>query len=168
MSDAHTTPRFLAGHYMNLESARAALVRLEAAGIDADAANLVDFTQTPAAADDARHADQDRMSSVARPAGATAAIGAAAGAAAGLVTGLVTGDPTTGAVVGAAAATGGGVVGGLTGTYAGLPVNEAAWDTYERGPGSEHPITVRVRVMNDDELARVKDALAGGGQGDRA
>lgn len=164
MSDA-TAARFITGHYATPDSARAALLRLESAGIDADAAELVDLT-APAALqaesrEEARHNDEDRISSVARPAGAAASIGAVAGVAAGVVAGLVTGDPGTGAVVGAAAATGGSVVGGLAGTYGGLPVNEAAWDTYELGSGHEHPITVQVRVMDDDEMAKAKEALAG-------
>lgn len=160
MSDA-ANPRFLSGHYATPESARAALVRLEAAGIDADAAELVDLTAPAETREEARHHDQDRMSSVARPAGAAASIGAAAGAAAGVVAGLVTGDPGTGAVVGAAAAAGGSVVGGLAGTYGGLPVNEAAWDTYELEASVEHPIVVRVRAMDDDEFEKAKAALAG-------
>ena len=159
MSD--TTPRYLDGHYSTAESARAALLRLEAAGIDADAAELTDLTEPTGNRDDARHADQDRMSSVARPAGAAATIGAAAGAAAGVVAGLLTGDPGTGAMVGVAAATGGGVVGGLAGTYGGLPVNEASWDTYELDASTEHPIVVRVRVMDDDEFAKAQAALSG-------
>lgn len=154
-------PRFLSGHYATAESARAALVRLEAAGIDADAAELVDLTAPAETREEARHNDQDRMSSVARPAGAAASIGAAAGAAAGVVAGLVTGDPGTGAVVGAAAVAGGSVVGGLAGTYGGLPVNEAAWDTYELEASVEHPIVVRVRAMDDEEFEKAKEALAG-------
>ena len=162
MPDA--TPRFLDGHYATPESARAALLRLEAAGIDADAAELVDMNETPASRqsrEEARHADEDRLSDVARPAGAASAIGVAAGAVAGVVTGLVTGDPGTGAVVGAAAAAGGGVVGGLAGTYGGLPVNEAAWDTYELDASHEHPVVVRVRAMDDAEFAKAQEALAG-------
>ena len=159
------TPRYLDGHYSTAESARAALLRLEAAGIDADAAELTDLAQPSATTeegrDEARHNDEDRVSSVARPAGAAATIGAAAGAAVGVVAGLVTGDPGTGAMVGAAAATGGGVVGGLAGTYGSLPVNEASWDTYELDPSHEHPIVVRVRVMDDEELAKAQEALAG-------
>jgi hypothetical protein len=160
MSDAPAA-RFLSGHYATPESARAALMRLEAAGIDADAAELVDLTAPVETREEARHNDQDRMSSVARPAGAAASIGAAAGVAAGVVTGLVTGDPGTGAVVGAAAVAGGSVVGGLAGTYGGLPVNEAAWDTYELEASVEHPIVVRVRAMDDEEFEKAKEALAG-------
>lgn len=156
-----TTPRYLDGHFSTAESARAALLRLEAAGIDADAAELVDLTGSPTSREEARHNDQDRMSDVARPAGAAATIGAAAGAVAGVVAGLVTGDPGTGAIVGAAAAAGGGVVGGLAGTYGGLPVNEASWDTYEHDASVEHPIVVRVRAMDDDEYAKAQEALAG-------
>jgi hypothetical protein len=153
--------RFITGHFTSAESARAALVRLEAAGIDADAAELVDLTESQATREQARHNDEDKVSDVARPAGAGATLGAAAGAAAGVVTGLVTGDAGTGAAVGAAAAVGGSVVGGLAGTYVGLPVNEAAWDTYELDPTSEHPITVQVRVGDDDELERARRALEG-------
>lgn len=164
MQDA--TPRFIDGHYGSPESARAALVRLEGAGFDADAAELVDLTQSQATREQARENDHEKVSDVARPAGAAATIGAAAGAAAGVVTGLVTGDPGTGAIVGAAAATGGSVVGGLAGTYGGLPVNEAAWDTYELDPSDEHPIVVRVRVLDDDELEKAKQALTAGGRAD--
>lgn len=158
---ADATPRFITGHYASPESARAALVRLEAAGIDADAADLIDLTEPQVTREEARHNDQAKLSDVARPAGLGATIGTAAGAAAGLVTGVVTGDPGTGLTVGAAAAAGAGVMGGLAGTYGGLPVNEATWDTYELDPVDEHPITVRVRVMDDDERARAQEALAG-------
>jgi hypothetical protein len=99
---------------------------------------------------------------VGRGAALGATIGTAAGVAAGIVTGLATGDAGAGALVGTAGAVGGGAVGGLAGTYAGLPVNEDAWTTYELDPSDPHPVTVRVRVGSPDDADRAREALRGG------
>lgn len=147
-------PEHVTGHFASPEAARAALVRLESAGFDADAIDLIGLppaAERPPDVEQATANDAEALRDAAAPAAAGAGVGAVAGAAAGVVAGLVTGDPGAGVVVGTAAAVGGGVVGGLAGTYAQLPVNEAAWTTHELDPADPHPITVRVRV--DDEAA---------------
>ena len=136
-----------------------ALVRIEGLGIDADRITLhVDGAAVPSK-EGLNEADYSATSDVATTAGMAAGLGAIAGAAAGVVTGIVTGDVATGATVGAAAAVGGATVGGLAGTYAGLPVNEDAWTTYELDPAEDHDLTVTVRVEDRDEAERVRDAL---------
>ena len=161
MNDA--APSHVTGHFGSPESARAALVRLEGAGFDGDAIELIGLRPDHAlpTAEAAEAADYDAIGGVARHAGTGATVGAVAGAAAGVVTGIVTGDVGTGAAVGAAAAAGGGAIGGLAGTYAGLPVNEGAWTTYELDPADSHPITVRVRVSDGEEAQNARTALQG-------
>lgn len=159
MQDA--APTHVTGHFTTPDSARAAMVRLEAVGFDADAVDLIglpDPVDTHAATDPAAN-DGEAVGDVVKQSGVAAGVGALAGAAAGVVTGVVTGDVGTGAAIGAAAAVGGGVVGGLAGTYTALPVNEAAWTTYELDPDDPHPITVRVRVADDHEARTAKAAL---------
>ena len=149
------------GRFTTPESARAALVRLEAAGIDADAITLEDVGAAVAPTDVATENDLEATGDVAKGAGIGAAIGAAAGAAAGVVTGLVTGDAGAGQLVGTTGAVGGSVVGGLAGTYAGLPVNQAAWETYELDPADPHPVTVTVRVDSPEQAEAARSALQG-------
>ena len=154
-------PSHVIGRFARPESARAALVRLEGAGFDGDAVELIDVGPVLATGEAAEAADAEAVAGVARHAGTGATVGAVAGAAAGVVTGIVTGDVGTGAAVGAAAAAGGGAIGGLAGTYAGLPVNEGAWTTYELDPDDPHPVTVRVRVSGDEEAEAARAALRG-------
>ena len=149
------------GRFTTPESARAALVRLEAAGIDADAISMEDTGAAVAPSDVATENDLDATGDVAKGAGVGATIGAVAGAAAGVVTGLVTGDAGTGSLVGTTGAVGGSVVGGLAGTYAGLPVNQAAWETYELDPSDPHPVVVTVRVDSPEQANAARDALKG-------
>ena len=149
------------GRFTTPESARAALVRLEAAGIDADAITMEDTGAAVAPSDVATENDLDATGDVAKGAGVGATIGAVAGAAAGVVTGLVTGDAGTGSLVGTTGAVGGSVVGGLAGTYAGLPVNQAAWETYELDPSDPHPVVVTVRVDSPEQANAARDALKG-------
>jgi hypothetical protein len=149
------------GRFTTPESARAALVRLEGAGFDADAISLEDTSAAVAPTDVATENDLEATGDVAKGAGVGAAIGAAAGAAAGVVTGLVTGDAGAGQLVGTTGAVGGSVVGGLAGTYAGLPVNQAAWETYELDPSDPHPVVVTVRVDSPERANAARDALKG-------
>lgn len=154
-------PAEVVGRFATPEGARAALVRIEGLGIDADRIVLhLDGTMVPTK-DGLRHADAEATSDVATTAGIAAGLGAVAGAAAGVVGGIVTGDMATGATIGAAAAIGGGAVGGLLGTYAGLPVNEDAWTTYELDPADDHDMTITVRVTDRAEAERIRDALRG-------
>ena len=149
------------GHFASPESARAAMIRLEAAGFDADAVSLEGAPVAVARRDVAAEHDLEATGDVARGAGLGATIGAAAGVAAGILAGVATGDPTTGAAVGTGGAVGGSVVGGLAGTYAGLPVNEDAWTTYELDPGDDHPVVVRVRVDDPSRADAAAAALRG-------
>jgi len=154
------SPREVVGRYATPEAARAALVRIEGMGVDADRITLlVDGVSVPSK-EGLAEADHAATSEVATTAGMAAGLGAIAGAAAGVVGGIVTGDEATGATIGAAAAVGGGVIGGLAGTYAGLPVNEDAWTTYELDPAEDHDLTVTVRVEDRGEAERVRDALS--------
>ena len=153
------TPTEVVGCFATPEVARAALVRIEGLGIDAERIMLhVDGTSVPTK-EGLRQADADATGDVATTAGMAAGLGAVAGAAAGVVGGIVTGDVATGATIGAAAAIGGGTVGGLLGTYAGLPVNEDAWTTYELDPDDDHDLTITVRVYDHAEAVRIRDAL---------
>jgi hypothetical protein len=155
----HETPGEVVGRFATPEAARAALVRIEGLGIDADRITLlVDATSVPTKAG-LNQADSEATSDVATTAGMAAGLGAIAGAAAGVVGGIVTGDVATGATIGAAAAVGGGVVGGLAGTYVGLPVNEDAWTTYELDPSDTHDLTITVRVRDHDEAVRTREAM---------
>ena len=149
------------GRFTTPESARAALVRLEAAGIDADAITMEDTGAAVAPSDVATENDLDATGAVAKGAGVGATIGAVAGAAAGVVTGLVTGDAGAGSLVGTTGMVGGSVVGGLAGTYAGLPVNQAAWETYELDPADPHPVVVTVRVDSPEQANAARDAFKG-------
>jgi hypothetical protein len=153
-------PSHVIGRYASPEAARAAVIRVEALAFDGDAIEIIDLTDGAMQRETAS-GDAEAVGGVARQAGAGATIGAVAGAAAGMVTGVVTGDVGTALVVGAAGVAGGGVVGGLAGTYAGLPVNEAAWTTYELDPDDPHPITVRVRVGDPHEADLARTALRG-------
>jgi hypothetical protein len=156
------TPDRVTGRFVSPESARAAIVRLEAAGIDADA---ITFAEEPAAvprSDVASEADLEATGDVAKGAGVGATIGGAVGAAAGVVTAVATGDAGAGALVGTAGAIGGATVGGLAGTYAGLPVTEEAWHTYELDPNDPHPITLTVRVDDAEQARAAREALRGG------
>ena len=82
------------------------------------------------------------------------------GVAAGIATAAATGDAGTGALVGTAGAVGGATVGGLAGTYAGLPVTEEAWDTYELDPND--PTRHRHRAGHFHRAGRAaRDALRG-------
>jgi uncharacterized protein YcfJ len=153
------TPSEVVGRFATPEAARAALVRIEGLGIDADRITLhVDGTSVPTK-EGLNEADRDATSEVATTAGLAAGLGAIAGAAAGVVGGIVTGDVATGATIGAAAVVGGGVVGGLAGTYVSLPVNEDAWTTYELDPSDDHDLTITVRVHDREEAVRIRDAM---------
>ena len=149
------------GRFTTPESARAALVRLEQAGFDASAVHLEEAPNAVARTDQASANDLEATGDVAKGAGVGATIGAVAGAAAGVVTGLVTGDAGTGSLIGTTGAVGGSVVGGLAGTYAGLPVNQAAWETYELDPSDPHPVVVTVRVDSPEQANAARDALRG-------
>ena len=153
------TPSHVTGHFSSPESARAAMIRLEGAGFDADAVDLIGLPATTATPEAAHDADTEAVGDVAKQATVGASLGAAAGAAAGVVAGVVSGDPGAALTVGAAAAVGGSVVGGLAGTYTGLPVNEAAWTTYELDPTDPHPVTVRVRVTGAESAESARTAL---------
>jgi hypothetical protein len=153
------TPTEVVGYFATPEAARAALVRLEGEGFDANHLVLhVDGATVPTK-EGLLAADHDAVSDVATTAGMGAGLGALAGAAAGIVGGIVTGDLATGATIGALAAVGGSVVGGLAGTYAGLPVNEDAWTTYELDPADDYDLTITVRVEDRDEAERAREAL---------
>ena len=158
MPEQHDT---VTGRFTTPESARAALVRLETAGFDADAITMEDTGAAVAPTDVATENDLEATGDVAKGAGVGAAIGAAAGAAAGVVTGIVTGDAGAGQLVGTTGAVGGSVVGGLAGTYAGLPVNQAAWETYELDPSDPHPVVVTVRVDSPEQAESARSALQG-------
>ncbi len=154
-------PDHLVGKFASAESARAAMVRLEGAGFDADAVSLEQVAPAVNRTDVASDVDLTATADVGKGAGLGATIGTAVGVAAGIATGLATGDAGAGAVVGTAGAVGGGVVGGLAGTYAGLPVNEDAWTTYELDPADEHPVVVRVRVSSPEQADAARAALRG-------
>lgn len=162
-SPAMTTehPDRVTGRFGSPESARAAMVRLEAAGFDGDAIELVDVPAAVAPGDVASENDMEAMGDVGRGAALGATLGSAAGVAAGVVTAVVTGDAGAGAMVGAAGAAGGGAVGGLAGTYAGLPANPHAWTTYELDPNDPHPVTVSVRVDSREQAEAAREALRG-------
>jgi hypothetical protein len=161
--DPTTDTDTVTGRFVSPESARAAMVRLESAGIDADAITLEDTAPAVAPSDVATENDLEATGDVGKGAGIGAAIGAAAGAAAGVVTGLVTGDAGAGSLVGTTGAVGGSVVGGLAGTYAGLPANPSAWETYEMDPNNPHPVTVVVRVDSPEQARAARIALQGEG-----
>src|SRR5215207_3285565 len=83
------TPNEVVGHFATPEGARAALVRIEGLGIDADRIVLhVDGTTVPTK-EGLRHADAAATGDVATTAGIAAGLGAVAGAAAGVVGGIV-------------------------------------------------------------------------------
>ena len=149
------------GRFTTPESARAAMVRLEGAGFDADAVTLEDSGAAVAPTDVATENDLEATGDVAKGAGIGAAIGAAAGAAAGVVTGSSPATPARASSSAPTGAVGGSVVGGLAGTYAGLPVNQDAWETYELDPADPHPVTVRVRVDSPEQAEAARDALRG-------
>lgn len=161
MSDQHAQLEPVVGRFTTPESARAAMVRLEAAGIDGDAIVLEEGPAAVAPSDVATENDLQAVGDVGKGAAVGATIGSVAGAAAGVVTAVVTGDAGTGAIVGAAGVAGGGAVGGLAGTYAGLPANNQAFETYELDPSDPHPITVRVRVDSPEQAAAARKALQG-------
>jgi hypothetical protein len=161
MPEHDTSPDTVTGRFGSPESARAAMVRLEAAGFDADAVNLEQEAAAVSRTDAATKTDLDATGDVGKSAGLGAALGGAAGVAAGIVTTVVTGDAGAGAMVGTAGTVGGTVVGGLAGTYAGLPVNNDAWTTYELDPSDPHPVMVRVRVASPEEADAARTALRG-------
>lgn len=160
MTEHESTPEQVTGRFTSPESARAAMVRLESAGIDADAIKL-DAPTALATNDQAIENDLQATGDVAKGAALGGTIGTAAGVAAGVVTGLVTGDAGAGAVVGTAGAVGGGAIGGLAGTYAGLPANQDAFETYELDPNDPHPVTVVVRVTSAEQAEAARRALRG-------
>lgn len=157
MPERHSS--HVVGFFATPEAAREALVRIEALGIDADAIDLIGLEDAMPTRPKAQTADLEAVGSVVKRSATGAVIGAIAGAIVGLIAWLVSGDVTTGAIVGVAAVVGGAVIGLLAGTYARLPVNEAAWTTYELDPSDPHPITVRVRVADAEEAERVRAAL---------
>jgi len=157
----HHSPTRVTGHFASPASARAAVVRLEGAGFDADAIIFEDRSPAVPRADVANQADMEATGDVARGAALGATIGGAAGVAAGIATAVVTGDPGAGAAVGTAGAVGGATVGGLAGTYAGLPVTEEAWTTYELDPNDPHPVSVTVRVSSSEQADQARAALRG-------
>jgi hypothetical protein len=161
MPEQHS-PKHVTGHFTSPPSARAAVVRLEAAGFDADAITLEDDSPAVPGPDVADDADMEATGDVARAAALGATIGGAAGVAAGIATAVVTGDAGAGAAVGTAGAVGGATVGGLAGTYAGLPVTEEAWTTYELDPSDPHPLSVTVRVSSSEQADQARAALRGG------
>jgi hypothetical protein len=161
MSDQQPTPSTVVGRFTTPDAARAAIVRLEAAGFDGDAIHLEGIDPAVPRDDVAAEQDLHAVDDVAKGAGIGAGLGAAAGVAAGLVTGVVTGDAGTAALIGTTGAVGGSVVGGLAGTYAGLPVAEEAWTTYELDPSDAHPVTVSVRVDSPDRAEAARAALRG-------
>ena len=161
MPEQDASPDQVTGRFTTPEAARAAMVRLEAAGFDADAVTMDDSGTGVAPTDVAAANDLDATGDVAKGAGVGATIGAVAGAAAGVVTGIVTGDAGAATVVGTTGVVGGTVVGGLAGTYTGLPVNEDAWETYELDPADPHPVVVRVRVDSPEQATDARSALTG-------
>jgi len=161
MPEHDTPPAQVTGRFASPESARAAIVRLEQAGFDASAIHLDGVPDAVTRTDQSSADDLEATGDVARGAVVGGAIGGIAGAAAGVVAGLVTGDAGTGAMIGTAAAVGGSTVGGLAGTYAGLPVTEDAWVTYELDPNDPHPVTVVVRVDSPEQAGAARDALRG-------
>lgn len=161
MADEHPHPDHVTGRFTSPDSARAAVIRLEGAGFDADAITFEDATTALPRHDVANEADMAATGDVAKGAALGASIGGAAGVAAGIATAVVTGDPGAGATVGAAGAVGGATVGGLAGTYAGLPVAQAAWETYELDPSDPHPVTVTVRVTSAESAEAARHALRG-------
>lgn len=153
------TPTEVVEHFDSPADARAAMLRLEKAGIDGDRISLRPQGDTVPSPQGMRQADAAALGDAASSAGAGAGVGAIVGAAAGIVTGLVTGDVATGATIGAAATTAGGVAGGLTGTYKGLPANPEAFETYELDPDASGPIAVAVRVDDPDQADAARAAL---------
>lgn len=149
------------GRFSTPEAARAAMVRLEAAGFDGVDIDLVGVDPAVPRTDVANEQDMEATGDVARGATLGASIGTAAGVAAGVVTAAVTGDATTGVVVGTTGAIGAGAVGGLAGTYVGLPANSQAFETYEVDPNDPEPVTVTVRVRSPEDAARAREALDG-------
>jgi hypothetical protein len=151
--------------YTDAAHARAAIVALERAGVEAGHIQLEGYEARPRPSEaDLRHTDMDATGYMGRRIGTGAFIGAAIGALIGAGAGALV-AALTGFSVGAAVVVGalgggcivGAVLGGFFGGEVSLPVDNEDFATTFEEP--DVPVRLRVRVTDDGELERVEQAF---------
>lgn len=149
------------GEFHDPDQAREAMLRLERAGVDADAIHLMGPSAIPEQQIE-RSGELDAAEDTAKRAGGGAVVGAVIGAIVGGLLGLLSGvDPQSIGV--AAGAIGGSIPGFLLGGFwAGssrLAANPEALDTYTMDSSSRQTVRVQVRAATQDQAQLSADVL---------